>query len=312
MKKFFVALLVLCMVVSLAPAAFADDVVKVGFITDTMNEAVQGGLAYAQEYADERGFELVVFDSKSDLQVQMDNLNACVSQGIDYVIVIPVDTTALAQSILETSEQGVVVFPWSLADGSLGLDDAENVYFRYVDQVLQGYQAGEAFGAALGEEGKLAMIAGVAGNSSAEERRLGLQNWVEENPGFEIVMDVAADWDRAKAMTAAENIMTAHPDVDAIFVQDDTMAVGAIEGIKGVGFDVGGEDGILIASVGGMAEAIAMVESGEELCTIKYPDYEQIGSMFKAMDVLEEGGTPEKTEVIYSIVIDSSNYEQYK
>lgn len=333
MKKLFAMLLVAAIALSLAacsqtppePAAggpvakqTADlppeepaggGAVKVAFITDTMNEAVQGGLAHAQKFADARGFELVVFDSKTDLQTQMDNLAACVSQGIDYAIIIPLDMVALSQAMIDTANAGVVVFPWSYTES---LDNIDNIFFRYVDQVEQGYAAGQAFAAALGGTGKVAMISGMAGNASAVERAEGFEKAIAEYPNMELVMDVQADWDRAKAMTAAENILTANGDIAAIFVHDDTMAVGAAEGIKGSGYTVGGEDGILLASVGGMAEAINMVESGETLCTIKYPDQEQIGSMFEAMADLEAGKTPERVQVVNSIVIDAGNYAQYK
>ena len=53
-----------------------------------------------------------------------------------------------------------------------------------------------------------------------------------ENTNIKVVGEVAADFDRLKAVGAMEDLLQTHPNLDAVFATNDQMALGAIEALQ--------------------------------------------------------------------------------
>jgi ribose transport system substrate-binding protein len=118
------------------------------------------------------------------------------------------------------------------------------------DNRAGGRLAGEYMVKALGGQGKVAIIRGILGVSSHEERVAGFKEAISQAPGIQIVTIQPANSERATALTVMENILTSNPSLNGVFVTSDQMALGAIEGIAAqqmtgkllvVGFDAGKE-----------------------------------------------------------------------
>ena len=86
-------------------------------------------------------------------------------------------------------------------------------------------------------------------------------------PGIEVVQTEYCDWDTAKAQAAAENILTAHPDLCAFLVQDDGMSKGVWNAIEAAGK----QETCKIASQGFYGYSIDYIESDKFMFTIAYP-----------------------------------------
>jgi len=118
------------------------------------------------------------------------------------------------------------------------------------DNRAGGRLAGEYMVKALGGRGKVAIIRGILGTSSHEDRVAGFKEAISQAPGIQIVTIQPANSERATALTVMENILTSNPSLNGVFVTSDQMALGAIEGIAAqqmtgrllvVGFDAGKE-----------------------------------------------------------------------
>ena len=78
-------------------------------------------------------------------------------------------------------------------------------------------------------------------------REKGFEDYVQKNlPGIQILDKRYGEADFAISLRAAENILTAHPDLDAMFASNESSAVGAAQALKQrgskvklVGFDAG-------------------------------------------------------------------------
>src|SRR5260370_32041742 len=108
----------------------------------------------------------------------------------------------------------------------------------------------------LHNKGSIAMVLHVPGSSSTMERERGFEDCMaKEFPQIHIVQKQYGMSDRSKAMAAAENILTAHPDLDGIFASTEPSSVGtalainsrkqagkikfvAFDGTQGVGGDL--------------------------------------------------------------------------
>lgn len=118
------------------------------------------------------------------------------------------------------------------------------------DNRLGGKLAGEYLVKALGDKGKVAVIRGILGVVAHEDRVAGFQEAIAQAPGIQLVTVQSANSERALAMAVMENILTSHPDLNAVFATSDQMALGAMEAVAArnltekvllVGFDAGKE-----------------------------------------------------------------------
>ncbi len=118
------------------------------------------------------------------------------------------------------------------------------------DNRVGGKLAGDYIVKILGGRGKVAIIRGILGVSSHDDRVAGFQEAIAQAPGIEVVTIQPANSERASALTVMENILTSNPDLNAVFATSDQMALGAMEGVAAqhlsgkvfvVGFDAGKE-----------------------------------------------------------------------
>ena len=151
-----------------------------------------------------------------------------------------------------------------LSAGWRAVNGAEVESLVSSDNVAGGRQAADALAEAMGEEGKVIVLQGVAGTSASRDRGAGFEEGIAAYPNIEVVAKQTANFDRAEALNVATNLLQANPDVTGIFAENDEMALGAIQAlgdragseVKVVGFD-GTEDGLAAIEAGTMTATIA-------------------------------------------------------
>ena len=99
------------------------------------------------------------------------------------------------------------------------------------DNRVGGKLAGDYLVKILGGHGKVAIIRGVLGVVSHDDRVAGFQDALAAAPGIELVTIQPANSERALGLTVMENLLTSHPDLNAVFATNDQMALGAMEGV---------------------------------------------------------------------------------
>lgn len=300
MKKIIALLLVLVMALSLVAcskgaldenkggAGAADDGFKVAISLAEYNEWNKNYEKVIKEKCDEYGWTYEIFDSKQDANTQIDQVRSIISQGFDAMTIQAVDNAALAPVVGEAADAGVIVVDhYGFAD-ELGI--SEKIYKVLFGQKESGILQAKEYIKACGEEGKVAIIAGLTGADNAMQRTAGFEEVLKEYPNIEIVAIEYCDWDTQKAQTAAENILTAHPDLKAFLVQDDGMSKGVWNAIEAAGV----QETCKIASQGFYDYSIEYLKTDKFLFTITYP----AGFFARdAMDIIKQvadGGSPER------------------
>lgn len=219
---------------------------KVGLSISTLSNpffvSVEEGV---KGLAKEEGTEIVTLDAQDNTETQINNVNDLLQQKIDILLINPVDASAITPAVEAANEAKV---PVVLIDRSS--DGGDVVTLVASDNVKGGEMAAEYIVEKLGENAKVAQLEGIPGSSSARERGEGFNNVAKDK--LDVVDTQTANFDRAEGLTVMENILQGHSDIQAVFAQNDEMALGAIEALKGanmldkvlvVGFD-GTEDGI--------------------------------------------------------------------
>lgn len=277
MKKVIALLLVLVMALSLVACskgalddkggagAATDDGFKVAVLVFEYNEWNKLYENVIKEKCDEWGWTYQIFDAKQDANTQIDQVRSVISQGYDALTIQAGDMAALAPVVGEAADAGIIVVDhYGFTNEQVPSDKIYQVLFG---QKEAGILQAQEYIKACGEEGKVAIIAGMTGADNAMQRTAGFEEVLKQYPNIEIVATEYCDWDTAKAQAAAENILTANPDLKAFLVQDDGMSKGVWNAIEAAGK----QDTCKIASQGFYEWSKEYIKSDKFLFTITYP-----------------------------------------
>lgn len=233
----------------------AEDM-KIGVSMSTLNNpffvSVRQGI---EEVAKEKNVELVVMDAQNDSSTQSNQVEDLITQGLDLIIINPVDSTAISPSVQSANDANIPVICVDRKS-----DEGEIVSLVASDNVKGGEMAGEYILKELGENAQVAQLEGIPGASSTRERGEGFKNATEGK--IDLVASQTANFDRAEGMSVMENLLQAEPEIKAVFSQNDEMAMGASEAIKASGKDV------IIVGFDGNEDALKAVENGSLSATV--------------------------------------------
>ena len=118
--------------------------------------------------------------------------------------------------------------------------------------------------------GPVLVIEGLSGNVTGQKRASGFADTLAElAPGLEIVASLPGDWDRGKAATITNDILTRNPDLKGIFAANDGMALGAVEAVYAAG--KGGD--VVIVGVDGNSDAVKSIQQGRLTASVAQLPY---------------------------------------
>lgn len=201
---------------------------------------------------------LNVQDASDDAATQANQLNNAVTTGAGVVIVNPTDSDAVVPSVEALNQADIPVVAVDRSSNG-----GEVASFVASDNVAGGAQAAAALAEAIGGEGEILMLQGIAGSSASRDRGQGFEEEIAKHEGISIVAKQTANFDRGEGLDVATNLLQAHPNVKAIFAENDEMALGAIEALGARA----GED-VIVVGFDGTNDGLAAVEDGRMLATV--------------------------------------------
>jgi ribose transport system substrate-binding protein len=203
-------------------------------------------------------------DAAQDNSKQVEQVDNFITQQVDLLIISPNEATPLTAPVKRAYDKGIPVL---VLDRKV--DGDAYTEFIGADNVDIGRQAGQYFAnVLLPHGGKIAEVRGLAGSTPAKERGNGFAQGIQGH-NIEIVATQDGDWLRDKGQQQADAILKAHPDIQAIYSQNDPMAEGARIAAQNAGrpdLPITGIDGLPIESGG-----IKAVEAGRLSATFLYP-----------------------------------------
>jgi ribose transport system substrate-binding protein len=257
LRKLIPALLAAGLLSGAAGAAQAAD--KIALVVSTLNNpffvTLENG---AKDKAKELGYDLIVLDSQNDPAKELANVEDVLNQSIKALLLNPADSDAAKASVRAAIAKNVPVL--TLDRAANGVTVASHIAS---DNVAGGKMAGDLIAQKLGGKGNVVELQGVPGTSAARDRSKGFMEAMAAAPGLKVVASQTANFDRTQGLNVMENILQAHPDIDAVFAANDEMALGAVKAIQEakrkivvVGFD-GTDDGVAAVKSGAMFASIA-------------------------------------------------------
>lgn len=245
----------------LAGCGVQKDNKKIGMIVSTLDNPFFVSMKVgAQKKAKSLGYDLVVLNSSNDPSTERSNVEDLVQQGVGAIIINPTDSDAVSNSIKVANDSKIPVLT---VDRKANGGDVAS--FIASDNVKGGKMAAEYILSQLKDKPniKIVELQGTPGASATRDRGKGFHEVVDNKPNVKVVASQSADFDRQKGLSVMENIIQSKPNFDAVFSQNDEMALGAIKALKTankhvvvVSFD-GTEDGENAVKAGDMTATIA-------------------------------------------------------
>ena len=226
-----VGAVMLCMMVLFFGSAFTKDQLEIAFIRATGEPYYQYGSQAAEIAAKKLGVKMIVYTSNLDPAQELANVQDAISRGVDGILIYAVSLSSERAAVDAANKAGVpIFFQYGYHPDLL----PKSAGFMQID--LKG------FARPLGEwmaenipSGKIAIIEGTLGRGDAEAYTEGFLEGLAKNPNLQVVAKVSAEWNRQKAYEAAMNIITAHPDIVGMFVQNEDMTVGVVNALERLG-----------------------------------------------------------------------------
>ena len=214
----------------------------------------------AQAAAKKMNVNLVVVDAQNDSAREASQIEDLIQKKVAVIAINPTDSDAIVPTIKKINAARIPVI--TVDRGANGGVVAAHIAS---DNVAGGKMAAQYVAKRLKGKGSVVMLEGIAGTSAARDRGKGFRDGLKAYPSIRLVAVQTADFDRAKGLSVMENILQAQKKIDAVFAQNDEMALGAIQAIAAakrekemfvVGFDAIG-DALAAIKAGTMAATIA-------------------------------------------------------
>jgi ribose transport system substrate-binding protein len=167
-------------------------------------------------------------DRETDYSRQIQIVDVMIARHVDGLAISATDDRALVGPLQRAIAAGIPVVIF---------DSAVNIQ-NYVSMVATdnheaGCTAARLLAGLLPEGGKIAMVMQKTGGTSTELRERGFEETVtREFPRLRIAARQFGLGDQAKSMAVAENILTAHPDLNGIFASSEASSIGSIQAIR--------------------------------------------------------------------------------
>ena len=168
-------------------------------------------------------FESYVSHSANwDPNKQVEDIRILLAEGIDVLLIDPMDTTAVATGVREAMHAGV---PVVLAAG--GLSAAPYVSWVAIDEEERGAAAAEWLCDTVGG-GRVAVITGTRAAGDQERWLEGVRHRLDDQPEVESII-ARCPWSSAGAREAMRALLDQHAAIDAVIVHNGLLGRGVVE-----------------------------------------------------------------------------------
>lgn len=254
----------------------------------------------------DKGYTYQALDSHNSAQTQLRNAQDAIARGVAGIVISPTDSST-APSVLALAEKAKI--PVVVAD--IGTNSGEYVSFIISDNFEGAKGVGEALAKAMKAKGWEGGSVGLITISQARK------NGQARTAGFREAMKAAgitkeAGLQQMQAYTADEtfkfvqDMITANPDMKAIWIQTDQPAIGALRAIKAARKD----GDLLVAAFDGIPEFVDLLKSGQIVATGMQQPYLMGEKSAEALLSFIDGGKPEKEIVVPILAVTSENIDQ--
>lgn len=251
----------------------------------------------AQEAANELGCDLTISNANNDSARQSSDIENFVSQGVDGIIVVAIDVNGVKPAVEAAQAQGI---PVVAIDAELeGVDT-----FVGVDNEAAGREAGQWMVDQGLVEGKRYGVVDAKNSFIQNQREDSFREVIDAN-GAVYTQSVNGDNVQETAANAAQDLVTAQPDLDFVYTTGEPATVGAVAALEGntetviIGWDL-------------TKEVIAGIDSGLVRAVIQQNPKQEGVEAINELKAILDGAEPKGFIPVPIEIVTSENVDKYR
>ncbi len=288
-----------------APRAFAQDKLTIlGSVPSLGFPFFVHMLNQIKAEAEAQGVNIIESDGQNSAPKQTADIEAAIVQGVDAIVISPLDVNALAPAIEQAVGAGIPVVTVDRR-----VDGVEGILAHVgADNVKGGEAEAQALVDAFPDGAKIFHLQGQPGAGPAIDRNQGVHNILDPvKDKYQIVFEQTANFARAEALSVTEAGLAANGKPDAIICANDDMALGAAEACAAAGYT-----DVKIYGFDALPEAIVAVRDGVLAGTVEqFPGEQSRTAVRIAVAFAKDGTKPESDLVLLTpVVIGKDNIDQ--
>lgn len=295
------------MTVLMASPALAENIgVSMAKFDDNFLTVLRNGM---QDYAKEKdGVNLQVEDAQNDVSKQLSQIQNFIAQGVDAIIVNPVDTDATPAMTKLAVAAGVPLVYVNRMPSDNPLP--AKVSFVGSNETDSGTLEMQEVCKIMGGKGNILVLMGELSNQAARQRTQDIHDVIAkpECAGIKIVEEQTGNWDRTQGTDLMTNWISSGVQFDAVVSNNDEMAIGAIQALKAAGVDL---SKVIVAGVDATQDALAAMKAGELDVTVFQNAAAQGSGAVDTALKLAKGESVESMVWIPFELVTPANMEQY-
>ncbi|MEY9964963.1 ABC-type sugar transport system substrate-binding protein [Streptacidiphilus sp. MAP12-16] len=212
------------------------------------------------------GVKLIERNANADVNAQNSQIEDMIAQGAQVLIVAPENSDGLGPALAQAKAKKIPVL--TIDRTVTGTACTDFIAFIGSNFYGQAQIAADDVAAATGGSGKVAILSGTPGNNVSADRTKGFTDQLAAKyPNLAVVASQTANFDQTDGQKVMEQMLQAHPDITAVYAENDGMALGALQAIRSAGKTPGKD--IKVVSIDGIQQAVQDVASGQVAADIE-------------------------------------------
>jgi ribose transport system substrate-binding protein len=234
------------------------DTKRIGVSVYDMSSFITAGKEGMEAYAKDNNIQLVWNSANLDVATQADQVDSMVNQGVDAIIVVPIQADSLGPQVATAKSKGI---PLVAVNAALNNPDVAGSV--QPDDVAAGMQEMQMMADRLGGKGNIVILQGPLGQSGELDRSKGIAQVLAKYPGIKVLAKDTANWKRDEAVNKMKNWISGFgPQINAVVSENDDMGLGALQALK-----ESGRTDVPIVGIDGIEDGLNAVKSGEFIGT---------------------------------------------
>lgn len=261
----------------------------------------------AQKAADAAGTKLVIFNANNVPSAQNDAMENYITQKVDGIILVAIDVNGVKPAITAAKAAGIPVIAIDAQ-----IPDGDNVAFVGVDNTKAGEDIGKFYAdyvkANMSGTAKIGVIGAL--NSFIQNQRLdGFKKAVADS-GQKITFLDTVDGQNVQdvALTAAENLMTANPDMSTLYATGEPALVGAVSAVT----SQGRTGDVKVFGWDLTKQAVEGIDAGWVTAVVQQDPAGEGKAAVEALTTLKKGGKVEPIINVPVTIVTKENVDQFR
>lgn len=252
---------------------------------------------------DVQGMKGQFSDAKGDVALQVQQVDDFINQGVDAIILNPVDTQGVLPMINAAKNAGI---PLIFVNRKPEVPLTGAMAYVGSDSALSGKMQIEALAKLMNYRGNIAILMGALSNEEARERTRAVEAFVSQHKEMKVVEKQTAKWQRNEAVDVVSAWVLNGTPVNAIVANNDEMAIGAI-----MALNQARKKNVLVAGIDGTPDGLQFIKNGAMAVTVFQDARAQAtGAVKVASQLLNKQKTENYHWIPYQTVT-KENYAQF-